>query len=44
MTEHDFSDESPGIITDSELNELQDFLDSDTVPEGSMILDTLKVG
>jgi len=41
MTEHDFSDELPGIITDSELNELQDFLDSDTVPEGSMILDTL---
>ncbi len=29
------------IITDSELDELQDFLISDAVPEGGMLLDTL---
>ncbi len=41
MTQHNFSDELPDFLTDSELNELQNFLDSDTVPESSMILDTL---
>jgi len=41
MTQHDFSDELPAHITASELNELQDFLDSDTVPQSAMILDTL---
>jgi len=41
MTQHDFSDELPDLITASELNELQNFLDSDAVPESSMILDTL---
>jgi uncharacterized protein len=41
MTEDDFSDELSALITNSELNELQDFLDSDIQPESAMILDTL---
>ena len=41
MTQHDFSDELPAHITASELNELQDVLDSDTVPQSAMILDAL---
>ncbi len=41
MTPKHLSDNRPIIITDSELEELQDFLLSDTVPEGAMLLDSL---
>ncbi len=41
MTQHDFSDELLAFITDSELTELQDFLDSDIVPDDAMILESL---
>jgi len=41
MKKKHLSDKSPIIITDSELDELQDFLLSDAVPEGTMMLDML---
>ena len=41
MTHNHFSENGPIQISDSELDELQDFLLSDAVPEGAMSLDTL---
>jgi len=41
MIQKDFSENTPIEITDSELDELQDFLLSDAAPEGAMLLDTL---
>ncbi len=41
MTQKHLSDNSPIIISDSELDELQEFLLSDASPEGAMMLDTL---
>jgi uncharacterized protein len=41
MTQNYFSEKSPIQITGSELDELQDFLLLDAVPEGAMTLDSL---
>lgn len=41
MTQHDFPDGLLAFISNSEMAELQDFLDSDTVPDGAMILESL---
>ncbi|MEI8012687.1 MAG: UPF0149 family protein [Candidatus Omnitrophota bacterium] len=41
MTQNYFSEKSPIQITGSEINELQDFLLLDAVPEGAMTLDSL---
>ena len=41
MTQNHLSDNSPIQISDSELDELQEFLLSDAVPEGTMMVDML---
>ncbi len=41
MAKHDHPDNVTDIITASELNELQNYLDSDTLPECTMTLDVL---
>lgn len=42
MIQNEFSDYSPLFITDSEREELQEFLLSDDLPEGTMTIDTLE--
>ncbi len=42
MIQNEFSDYSPLYITDSEREELQEFLLSDDLPEGTMTIDTLE--